>query len=81
MHDSSARIKRNFLGIPVCLRSIFIIRFQAHLYAALAIPSVLLFARILFSVLPPCVWQCLSTECTNFCAFYQAMTSKTTSGK
>ena len=36
MHDTSARIKRNFLIktiIPVCLRSVFIIRFQAHLYA------------------------------------------------
>lgn len=38
MHDTSARIKRNFLiktKIPVCLRSVFIIRFQAHLYACI----------------------------------------------
>lgn len=38
MHDTSARIKMNFLiktKIPVCLRSVFIIRFQAHLYACI----------------------------------------------
>ena len=74
IHDTSARIKRNFLIktiIPVCLRSVFIIRFQHTCMPVLAIPRVLLFACILFSVLPPCVWQCLCTVyALILCAFF-----------
>lgn len=87
-HDTSARIKRNFLIktiMPVCLRSVFIIRFQAHL--CLHCPSKCSAVRTyLLSVLPPCVWQCLCPVCTNFlcvcvCVFYEAIVSKTTSGE
>lgn len=73
MHDTSARIKRNFLIktiMPVCLRSVFSIRFQAHLSACTGHSSVLLFACVLFSVLPPCVWLCLCTVRTDFLCFF-----------
>ena len=57
-HDTSARIKRNFLIktiIPVCLRSVFIIRSQAHLCACTGPSKCSALCTYLFSVLPPCV--------------------------
>lgn len=72
MQDTSARIKRNFLiktKIPVCLRSVFIIRFQAHLWGCIGHSGILPWVWISFSVLPPCVWQCLCAVRTPFPCF------------
>ena len=90
-HDTSARIKRNFLIktiMPVCLRSVFIIRFQAHLCACAGPSKCSAVCTYLLSVLPPCVWHCLCPFCTNsvcvcvcVCVFYEAIVSKTTSGE
>lgn len=85
MHGTSARIKRNFLiktEIAVSLRSVFIIRLRAHLCVAA-------WAIRVFCRLPVFCSQCChpvyGSACVPhaliFCAFYQAITSKTTSEK
>lgn len=86
MHDTSARIKRNFLiktKTPVCLRTFFLIRLQAHTLVCFHWPSqvLLLFGSVLFSVLPPCVWQRLYYMHFFSVLYYQAITSQNHSWK